>query len=806
MLFCFLNLFLLDMKTGLIYLLFINLISISNFVLGHKNIDFFRIEKQIISGNINEADSLIDVLLYKNSSSIAHARLFQFKGDILNLKGDIDEALKYWVISNNYRSKHYPKGDYHLAWNYSLLSNYYYEKINSPLAVIYADSCENLLQNLTIEQEKEIQIYRIWNTLAQSIKQAIGKDLSHQERIEYYENKVQNLYLKSIQFQLAQNTPKYDLAKTYHLMANSYVDIIQSSFAVSNKKGMQCYTNSYNYYEKAISLFKEDKNSNQNDIAKSYFVRTFLYSYTSYEKIPNSTFLAKKDFDKSLEALDINWQTTNPKSISKIIYKEDLLMCLKYNTLLLFQLYQSSKNTNYLIEADQKNKIAKVLWENIYNEFKSKNTNQNLAIYNLIPFEEAIKIEFFKKEAGLSWSIDRIFSANQFLKYYDLNKGNSTSNQQQLYSIKEIQTKLNNKELFLDFLFIDGVYSIIIITDNNFWIQELPQSLYSAINKLNQGILNFDFDEFVTNSLFNYNSIFKKIPLKQVDRLILCPIGNINTLPFEALLVSDKGIKSNDYRKLDYLINHVEIEYCLSPLLFRKSKTTNSHLFELDAFAPYNESLNLAQLPFSEALAGQLSSLYGGKSYINEDATLNNILNSSASILHLSSHGLINSEQSYFSALVMSDTILQLNQVYESNLKPQLLVLNTCNSALGKYYVGDGVDGFIRAFHSTGTTNTLTNSWEVDDKMSNLLLSHFYKSLSEGNSTIKALQLAKIKAINKASNSNLAAPYYWAGHQLIGEDIVFKEPELKLSKEIILYSLTCLFILVFFFLLILKKR
>ena len=260
------------------------------------------IEGNIFKENLEKADSLIDVLLSKNSSSIENATLFQYKGDILKLKGDIDEALKYWLISNKYRSKRYPKGDYHLAWNYALLSNYYYEKINTPLALLYADSCASLIQNLTLEQEKEIQIYRIWNTLTQSIKQAISKDLTDQERIEYYDNKVQNLYLKSIHFQIANNTPTYYLAKTYHLLANSYVDIIQSSFAISHQQGMECYTKSYNFYEKAIALFKEDKNSNQNDIAKSYFVRTFLYSHTYFENIPNSFQFAKFGYSIPLKA------------------------------------------------------------------------------------------------------------------------------------------------------------------------------------------------------------------------------------------------------------------------------------------------------------------------------------------------------------------------------------------------------------------------------------------------------------------------------------------------------------------------
>lgn len=749
------------------------LISFSINATAQYSIDFSKIESLVLKGDFHDADSLINFSLLQNPSVIDLSKLYQAKGSLKKLEGNIDEAYNWWQKSNEKRILVYSKHDYHLVWNYALLSNYYYEKINTPLAKSYADSCMNLIQNLTIKQEKEIQIYRIWNILAQSIKLAISKNLSHQESIEYYENKVQNLYLKSIQFQLAQHTPKYDLAKTYHLLANSYVDIIRTAFAISHEKGMECYTNSYNYYEKAISLFKEDKNSNQNDIAKSYFVRTFLYSHTYFEKIPNAINLAENDFNKSLEAFGIDWKSTNLKSISKIIYKEDLLMGLKYNIELLFKQYGATKNTNYLIEAEQKNKIAIVVWDDVYNEFQSKNTNQNLAIYNLIPFQETIKIELLKKDAGLDWSIDNIFSSNQILKYYDLNKGNFSKSQKEI-SITKIQNKLSNKELFLDFFIVDGIYSNILITKDSVWLHELPQPFLQNVRKMNSSILNFDFKEFASNANNIYNHIFKNTSLSKMDRLIICSVGDVNTLPFEALLISDKNVISNDYRKLDYLINHVEIEYCLSPLFFRNSKTTNNPKFEIDAFAPFNKSLNLSQLPFSEKLAGQLSSLYGGKSYIGEKATLNNFLNSSATILHLSSHGLIDKEQSYFSALVMSDTTLLLNQVYEDKLRPKLVVLNTCNSSLGKYYIGDGIDGFVRAFHATGVANTLTNSWEVDDKMSNQLLNHFYKSLSEGNSTIKALQLAKIEVIKSATNSNLASPYYWAGHQVIGNELIFE--------------------------------
>lgn len=213
----------------------------------------------------------------------------------------------------------------------------------------------------------------------------------------------------------------------------------------------------------------------------------------------------------------------------------------------------------------------------------------------------------------------------------------------------------------------------------------------------------------------------------------------------------------------------------MSPLLFRNNKSTKKPELTISAFAPFNTNLNLSQLPFSENLVRELSRQKNANVYIKEEATTLNFLKSNNSILHVSSHGLIDQKYSSNSGLVFSDTILYPEKITNSKLNPQLVVLNTCNSALGKYYVGDGIDGFVRTFQSLGVVNTLSNCWEVDDKQSNQLLADFYINLVQGKSTIKALHQAKINSINNASNSNLASPYYWSAHQLIGDDVVFEK-------------------------------
>jgi CHAT domain-containing protein len=322
--------------------------------------------------------------------------------------------------------------------------------------------------------------------------------------------------------------------------------------------------------------------------------------------------------------------------------------------------------------------------------------------------------------------------------------------------------------------------------------------LGTKINNLNQGILKVDFNAFTINALELNKSIFNGITLTDYKKLIICPESNINNLRFEALLTSTKGLNTKDYRKLDYLIHHIEIEYCLSPSFFKAKYEPKEIQFEIDAFAPFNSTLKLSKLPFSEKLANEIKEKEYGNSYVREKGAIKNFIGSSAPILHLSSHGLIDKKYSTNSALVLSDSLLTLEHVYKCNLKTQLVVLNNCTSSLGKYLWGDGVDGFIRAFHAKGVSNTLSNAWEVDDKQSNQLLENFFNLLEEGNSTISALRSVKQKAITTAANSNLAAPYYWAGHQLIGGGLVF-EVEKNTNLWVWLLGFVGLIVVVYWF-------
>ena len=99
-------------------------------------------EYYLFSGKYNEG---IEWIQKEKKKQRNLAQLNQYEGDFYKLKGDLEEALIHWEESNRIRSINYKRDNYHLAWNYALLSNYYFEKIETKLAKQYADSCFRLI-------------------------------------------------------------------------------------------------------------------------------------------------------------------------------------------------------------------------------------------------------------------------------------------------------------------------------------------------------------------------------------------------------------------------------------------------------------------------------------------------------------------------------------------------------------------------------------------------------------------------------------------------------------------------------------
>ena len=754
------------------------------------------IQQTIYKGYYSKAINQINKELKKKSNSVKQQIfLYKTKGDIYRSRGDLDETLKYWIKSNKLRSKIYKKGDYHLAWNYALISSYHYDKIEVPLTKTYADSCLSLIQNLNLEQQKEIEIFKIWNILAQSIKQSYS-DLSSADKLKSYEL-IRDYYFKSGKFIQDNSINEIYLARTYHLIANSYFDNIHEFIKTKDKKGADFYfKNALLYYQKSIAIWEKYR-SIPHGKAGSYYLIGMMYSSFTKEIIPDKHLEASYYFEQSLKAFGIDKKKSNFNYLSSLPIKESVLQCIRYYTDYEIQNLNKENAKTKIQNIQVLTKIAVKVWEYLYLESKSKNTNLLLATYNLIPYKEKIEVELLKKQYGEKWSLKRIFEANQFLKYYDLSKFKNKKSLDSKLQIKNIQQKLKKNEVFLDI--IASQYNnnyIIEITKNKSKLIELDPSTSSLIDSLKTAITEIDYTYFTNHSSKIYDLLFTKIELKNKNRIIICPDGVFNYIPFEALLYSKKNKQLNDYRKLDYLIHHFQIDYVLAPRYFTEPITSIN--IKGSVFCPSYKKSELSELPFSQKLASTLKKDDDFIIYKGKKANKETLLKAKTPLVHISGHGEIDTENSVFSSIVLANSNLTIEDIYQWEKSPKFVVINTCNSGNGKIRIGDGIDGIVRAFHTSNTKASISNIWAVDDKASNDLFRSFYANINENSSINTSLRATKIDCIKKAASPMLAAPYYWAGHKMIGE--------IEVEKTNNLFTISSIFILLLLSLYFIKRK
>jgi CHAT domain-containing protein len=114
------------------------------------------------------------------------------------------------------------------------------------------------------------------------------------------------------------------------------------------------------------------------------------------------------------------------------------------------------------------------------------------------------------------------------------------------------------------------------------------------------------------------------------------------------------------------------------------------------------------------------------------------------------------------------DGNLYAGEIYNLQLKADLVTLSACETGLGKISKGEGIIGLSRALLFAGAQNLMVSFWSVVDNSTANLMIDFYQNLLQDEVTkgyASALRRAKLKMID---TREYAAPYYWAPFILIG--------------------------------------
>jgi CHAT domain-containing protein len=145
-------------------------------------------------------------------------------------------------------------------------------------------------------------------------------------------------------------------------------------------------------------------------------------------------------------------------------------------------------------------------------------------------------------------------------------------------------------------------------------------------------------------------------------------------------------------------------------------------------------------------------------------------------IIHMATHGLLNSTHPELSGLVFSlidekgqpvNGFLRSHEIFNLRLRADLVVLSGCRTGLGQEIRGEGLVGLTRGFMYAGAARVLVSLWDIHDEATAELMKRFYAELL-GKKLSPAAALAAAQS-SMAHDARWSSPYYWAGFTLQGE-------------------------------------
>lgn len=376
-------------------------------------------------------------------------------------------------------------------------------------------------------------------------------------------------------------------------------------------------------------------------------------------------------------------------------------------------------------------------------------------------------------------------------------------------SLKQVQEELQyyNSELIEFFEGKKAVYRFRISPD------EPPQLIKIAHTEEAKRLLNtftgyFSSSKKIANAPIDYlasaNEAFELLlgndfTAKTNKDLIIIPDGQLNFIPFEALL-SEPATDVN-LATAPYFLRERNLYYAFSAGLWqaqqlRSSPDHRSLLLMAPAFLKGERGF--LPLDYSTADLRKLSSTFKHSQLLQEDkAKLGSFIHLAPNfqIIHLSTHASTN-DLNTPPNIAFIDSTLYLPQIYSLNIPAELVVLSACETGVGELRSGEGIMSLARSFFYAGAGAMVSSLWKVNDQATSTLFLDFYGQIIEKVSTAGALRNAKLNYLN---NPNIIdarkSPYYWAGLVFIGKDKVL---EIETKNGISAWWGAVLGILVFF--------
>jgi CHAT domain-containing protein len=145
-------------------------------------------------------------------------------------------------------------------------------------------------------------------------------------------------------------------------------------------------------------------------------------------------------------------------------------------------------------------------------------------------------------------------------------------------------------------------------------------------------------------------------------------------------------------------------------------------------------------------------------------------------ILHFATHGLINNQHPELAGVVLSlvdeqgrpqNGFLRLYDIYNLNLKADLVVLSACQTALGKDIKGEGLVGLTRGFMYAGARRVVASLWQIDDRTTAEFMKRFYEGML--GKELRPAAALRAAQISMWKDKRWAEAYSWGAFTVQGE-------------------------------------
>jgi CHAT domain-containing protein len=306
------------------------------------------------------------------------------------------------------------------------------------------------------------------------------------------------------------------------------------------------------------------------------------------------------------------------------------------------------------------------------------------------------------------------------------------------------------------------------------------------------------------------------VNLADAKRILIVPDGSLQYVPFAALPLLSPGLARGpliDRYEVDILPSASVLGTLRKAVAGRAPPTATIAVFADPVFdqddprvlthgvhdrkgvrerpRPLSRALDdndtsryVSRLPASREEANAIASIFDSQDKqathiaLDFDASRDYVLKENLArfrLIHFATHGVVDPWRPEMSGLILSlvdrrgrkqDGYLRLGDIYKLKLTADLVVLSSCDSALGKDLESEGIIGLPRGFLYAGAKSVIASMWKVNDDATARLMSALYTRIHRGENPGSALRGAQLEM---AHDERWSKPYYWAAFELQGD-------------------------------------